>query len=274
MGESRLGATFAQHLTAMIFEQLRGAGVDAVLLNPGGLYSATPDAEILEYARNNNATVGLIAVVLNEDIPASGDYIVTVETKLVNTQSGDVMATWQSTAPISRHELINNAVKTYSPDAAGRVAGVYGSSAANAAILMSSDTKAFEKQAVGKTAAKLAEDIRNQATHAVPATGSKPAAGSGSCKVTFKVGYPRGISKAYDVVINGKNESLNVVDGYVPVNLQAGPVMVLVSVHDPKRMPAQDVYQANTIATCAPDQTVLVLQLDQIGSAMLKWQQE
>lgn len=278
-GDSKLGSQFAQHLTTMIYRQLLDASMPVQLLNPGGLYSGSPDAETLDYARGNNVTVVLVTTLLSTEIPEKGDFSVRVDGKLVDVASGSELASWESTAPISRHEFLTENAHAYGKQAVSVMpGGTYGATAIDIAELSGSGSHPFEKTASGKAAHKIAEDMANQIAHNAPAVSATPAPASAapSCKVDFKVSYiaKHASSKSYDVVINGKSETLSIVDGKVPLTLNSGPVLIQLAVHDaPYKMPKQDVYQANTHLACAPEQHTLVLQIDSVGEGTLKWQE-
>lgn len=276
MGDSKLGSAFTQHLTTMIFRQLQEASFDPVLLNPGGFYVASPDNETLEYARRQNVTIVLMTSLLSTDMPVKGDFLARVEGKLVNTQTGDIVASWQSTAPLNKHEVMAENVKTYGPEGTEHAPGVYGRLGTPG--VLHNDNKAFEKRKLGKTAHKISGEIRDQVLHAAPPLlrETAPAAASGkSCSVTFKVAYPsrHAISKSYDIIVNGKDETLDEVEGNLPLTLDSGPVLIQLSLHDYHKLPVQDVYQANTRLDCSPDQHTLVLELDPAGAGTLKWQE-
>jgi hypothetical protein len=277
-GDSKLGSSFAQHLSTMIYSQMQAASMSALLLNPGGLYSGSPDAETLDYARSTNVTMVLVTTLLSTEIPEKGDFFVRVDGKLVDVASGSEVASWESTAPINRHEFLTENAHTYGREAVARMpGGAYGTSAIDIVELSGSGSHPFDKTAVGKAALKIAQDMSSQVAQKAPAgaAAATPAVAP-SCKVDFKVSYvaKHASSKSYDVVVNGKNETLSIVDGKVPLTLNSGPVLVQVAVHDaPYKMPKQDVYQANAQLSCAPEQHTLVLQIDQVGEGTLKWQE-
>jgi hypothetical protein len=276
MGDSKLGSTFAQHLTTMIFRQLQDSGCGAELLNPGGLYSGNADSETLDYARSSNVTVALITTLLSTQMPEKGDFLIRVDAKLVNVGTGAEMASWQSTAPVSRHEFATQMGNTYGRETVTRLPG--GGTAIALADASGSSSHPFDKTPLGKTAQKIAEDIRSQVSHNVPGgSAAVPTPNSGqSCKITFRVSYvaKHTSSKSYDIVVNGKDETLDIVDGKVPLTLNPGVLLIQLSVHDsPYKMPKQDVYQANTRLACSPDQQILVLELDNVGEGSLKWAQ-
>jgi len=278
MGDSKLGTSFAQHLTAMILRQLQSASVPANLLNPGGLYSGSADAETLDYARSSKVGIALVTTLLSTEIPEKGDFFVRVDGKLVDVASGSELASWESTAPISRHEFLNETASRYGRQTvAAMPGGTYGNAAIDIAELGGSSSHPFDKTAVGKAAAKIAADMSAQVAQKVPAgAANAEAPAAPSCNVDFRVAYvaKHASSKSYDIIVNGKNETLSIVDGKVPLTLNSGPVLVQLVVHDaPYKMPKQDVYQANTQLACTPEQHTLVMQIDQVGEGTLKWQE-
>jgi len=81
------------------------------------------------------------------------------------------------------------------------------------------------------------------------------------------------ISKSYGVVVNGREESLTMKEGVVPLSgVKDGPVVVHVSVNDaPYKLPVQRLYQANDVVSCASQPKALVLEIGPAGEGLLKW---
>ena len=266
-GGSSYGPIFSQHLTTMIFKELQNSSVEPLLLNPGGLYTSALDDWTIDYARQNHTQVVLITVLLNTDMPAKGDFTVRVKGDLVDLKTGNILSSWQSTAPINRHELAAEVFKTYGGEASRELEFYRPSST-------------FEKQPLGVAARKIAVDMHNQVLHAAALMTSTdeaptPSSHGGPCSVNFKVSYvaKHSSSKSYDIVVNGKEETLSIADGNLPLMLQSGPVLIQLSVHDsPYKMPKQSVYQANTQIDCSQDRHNLDLEIGPAGEGFLRWQ--
>jgi hypothetical protein len=256
-GES-FGQIFAQHLTAMIFRDLEGSPVDLLLLNPGGLYTSVQDDFITEYAEKNEIDVALVTVLLKTEIPKKGDATLQVKSDLVDFKSGKTLASWLSTEQISRHELFVE----------------------HGSIEFLIASHPFQKQPLGKAAHKISEDIRDHVTRtaaSVTTTRAAPAPASGptTCNASFKVVYlsKHASSKSYDAIVNGKNETLDIVDGTLSLALKSGPLFVQLAVHDsPYRLPNQQLYQANTWVDCSQGTRALSFEIGAAGEGFLNWQ--
>src|SRR5262249_908875 len=121
---------------------------------------------------------------------------------------------------------------------------------------------------VAKTVAPVAADL-------VESGSAQPrAVASGTCDVTVRVRYvPNGSSSQnYILVLDKREESLGIKDGIAKVRLDAGPVVMHVSVKDgPYRVPVQDSYSANTYLDCSSSEHTLVLEIGAVGEGLLRW---
>ena len=273
-GGSNYGPEFCQHLTTMIFQELQGSLVQPLLLNPGGLYTGTADEYTLDYARKSDVDVALVTVLLTTDMPAKGDFTIKVKADLVDLKAGASMASWQSTTAINRHEVAHEAFETLG-DSNSRVGQMRDSMA-----LLRSSSKPFEKQAIGAAARKIAQDINSQAVRgAASVTPTREAlalaSGGAPCSISFKVGYvtKHASSKSYDLIVNGKDETLDVKDGEVPLSVPSGPLLIQLAVHDaPYKVPKQDLYQLNAQLDCSQNHHDLRYEIGQVGEGFVKWQ--
>ncbi len=271
------GETFSQYLTLMVFEELEEeAGVEPVLLNPGGLY--TPDAQewITEYAQPFALDGILISKLMPSNRPRKGDWHLRVETELLRMASHQRDAVQVYNAEVRKNDLKRGVEVGYStdlsrvsPDHWGRVQYLYWPS------------RKFEKQPLGKIARRIAKAMgqRTAADAAqLPASGApRPATSKQSCDVQFRITYTYGnrkaSSKAYSVTVNDREESLGVRDGLVEFTEKSGPVQVRASLTDaPYKLPTQKVYTANTYLDCAQEERRLVLEIGPAGEAGLVWQ--
>lgn len=273
-GGSNYGPEFCQHLSTMIFYELRNSSVDPLLLNPGGLYTATADEYTLDYARKDKVDVALITVLLNTEMPAKGDFTIRVKGDLIDLKTGASIFSWQSTAPIKRNEVAHEAFAKLG-DTNTRVGEIR-----NDLELFRSSSKPFEKQALGAAARKIAQDMDTQVMHGAgsvtPSNESHPAAsGGGPCKIKFKVTYVKkhAVSNSYDLIVNGENETLEIKDGEVPLSVPSGSLLIQLAVHDaPYKVPTQDIYQFSAQVDCSQGYHDLVYEIGQVGEGFLRWQ--
>jgi hypothetical protein len=268
------GQQFAQNLTAMIYDKLEGAPFEVVLLNPGGLYNPLlPDTQ--DYMQSAGVTTALVAVLKPTDKPQKGDFILHLEAKLQEAQSGKDLNTSNYTGKISHNDALLDAAKI----------GVdYGSSSSYtarrsrdliSAMMMTNGSRPFAKQPLGKVALTMAAQIQAQVMAQMGSAGSIPSVAGGTCTVTIQVKYlaKKATSRAYDIIINGLNNSLWTKDGVTTLeNFKSGPMFLQISVADPPyRTPVEDLYQANTILDCAKPERNLTLELGPVGDALLRW---
>ena len=268
------GQQFAQNLTAMIYDKLEGAPFEVVLLNPGGLYNPLlPDTQ--DYMQSAGVTTALVAVLKPTDKPQKGDFILHLEAKLQEAQSGKDLNTSNYSGKISHNDALLDAAKI----------GVdYGSSSSYtarrsrdliSAMMMTNGSRPFAKQPLGKVALNMAAQIQAQVMAQMGSAGSIPSVAGGTCTVTIQVKYlaKKATSRAYDIIINGLNNSLWTKDGVTTLeNFKSGPMFLQISVADPPyRTPVEDLYQANTILDCAKPERNLTLELGPVGDGLLRW---
>ena len=272
-GGSNYGPEFCQHLTTMIYEEMQNSNLQPQLLNPGGLYTAMADEYTLDYARKSGVDVILVTTLLTTEMPSKGDFTIKVKGELFDLKNGASITSWQSTTPIKRNEVAHEAFEKLG-DNNTRVG-----QARDTITLFRSSSKPFEKQALGGAARKIAQDTSSQAsrgaTSVTPAQEAKAAASGGPCKVNFKVGYvtKHASSKSYDLIVNGKDETLDVKDGEVPLSLASGPILIQLAVHDaPYKVTKQDLYQLNTQLDCSQKPQELKYEIGQVGEGFVRWQ--
>ena len=136
------------------------------------------------------------------------------------------------------------------------------------------DPRLFEKQPLGKASRRLAESIAQQLAAAPPIPSGVQAEMSGSCTIEFKVAYrEKGtVSKAYDVIIGGREVSRDMKEGVVTHDARAGKLVVQVTLRDaPYKLPAQSIYQASTTLDCGRSARQLALEIGPAGEALLVW---
>lgn len=269
------GQQFAQNLTAMVYDKLEGAPFQVVVLNPGGLYNPLlPDTQ--EYVQSAGVTTVLVALLKPTDKPQKGDYILHLEAKLEDAQSGKELNTTNYSGKISHNDALLDAAKV------GIDVGSDASYTARrghnllSAMTMSNGSRPFAKQPLGKVALNMASSIQAQVMAQMgSSSGGAATAGGGACTITIHVGYvaKKATSRAYDIIVNGQNNSLWTKDGVTTLeNFKSGPMFLQVSVADPPyRMPVQDLYQANTVLDCGKPERRLSLDLGPVGDALLHW---
>jgi hypothetical protein len=267
------GQQFAQNLTAMIYDKLEGAPFEVVLLNPGGLYNPLlPDTQ--EYVQGAGVSTVMVALLKPTDKPQKGDYILHLEVKMQDV-SGKELGTSNYSGKISHNDALLDAAK---------IGVEYGSNSSYtarrshdliSAMMMTNGSRPFAKQPLGKVALSMASSIQAQAMAQMGASGSAAPMAGGACTITVQVRYvaKKATSRAYDVIINGQNNSLWTKDGVTTLeNFKAGPMFLQVSVADaPYRMTVQDLYQANTVLDCAKPERQLSLDLGPVGDGLLRW---
>lgn len=261
-GES-FGPVFSQHLTMMLFHDLEQQhGISPVLLNPGGVYTPSSDEWIADYAQRAEVDEVLVTAFEKPIAPKQGDWILTVRSEMIDLTSGKRSEAWKQSATIEkRNAAVQYGLDTYFRD-----------------IVLVEPSKAFEKQPLGKRARNIADAIAadvparitSQAKHPDPQSGD-----SGPCSVNFKIRYSskNASSHAYNAIVNGKDETLNIKDDGLPLTAKAGPMLIQAAVQDaPYKLPKQPIYQANTYVNCSAPQHNLVLDIGAAGEALLKWQ--
>ncbi len=269
------GQQFAQNLTAMEFHKLDGAPFDVVLLNPGGLYNPLIPESLVDYAQSAEVDTVLIMSFLQTSKPQKGDYTLNVQAQLMDVATGKVGDPSAFSFIVNRHDLALEIANT----GLGAVSAASSRFAAgrNAYATMSSGaSKAFEKQPLGKAALIMADQIHTMLLTQVPPSTVKPQPVKlGTCTYTVQVQYvsKKAVSKAYDIILNGEEESLWSKEGITTLeNKPSGPIFLQMSVADaPYRLAVQDLYQANTILDCSKPERQLYLDIGAGGDALLHW---
>jgi len=256
----RHGEILGPHITAMLFAELQSSAVQPTLLNPGGLYSPIYKENVQEYAREAGVDVVVITSLLSTEKPRSGDWTLRAESQLMDVRTGKTTDPRLSTHRMDRRYLIMSPTQRL---------GFWGTPVG------------FDRQPLGNAARALAEQLRTHVLAEAPVVASAhsaaPAAapGTGSCEIRFQVVYreTKQVSKAYGLIVNGKEESLGMQDGVTRLPAPAGTIVVRVQLSDaPYRVPAQRVYQANSTVDCAQPERTLMLEIGGGGEALLRWQ--
>jgi hypothetical protein len=272
------GQQFAQNLTAMVYDKLAGAPFEIVLLNPGGLYSPLIPESMLEYTQSAGVDSVLVMTLMPTDKPQKGDYILHVEAKLLDAQNAkDLGSASTYSAKVSHNDALLDAAK----------GGLdFGSSTSNtmrhgrdiySAMARTNGSRPFEKQPLGKAALGIADSIHSQLLAQVQiAKADRVDTPRGvACTISVRVQYTakKASSRAYDILVNGENQSLWTKDGVTTLeNMKDGPVFLQIGVADPPyRTPVQDLYQANTVLDCSRPERQVSLDIGPVGDALLHW---
>ncbi len=255
------GEIFSQNLTFMLFQELRASNVEPVLLNPGALYNPIYPEWISEFSELAHVSSVLVTTLQPMDKPKKGSWTVNLQAVVMNVSSG------KSSPPVTHRFSVDRR----------DVAVEYGY---HSLFFDTGASRPFAKQPLGRGAHEMAREIRAQVSGAAEylAPGVPPAAasGAGACDVSFKVVYKskNANSKAYGLVVNGREESLGMKEGVVPLSgLKNGPLVVHVTVNDaPYKLPVQKLYQANDVVNCGSPSRSLALEIGPAGEALLRWQ--
>jgi hypothetical protein len=269
------GQQFAQNLTAMEFRKLDGAPFDVVLLNPGGLYNPLIPESLVDYAQSADVDMILIMSFLQTTKPQKGDYTLNVEAKLMDVSSGKLGDASAFSFIVDRHALALEIAST-GLDAVGAVSSRFAAGRNVYNTMGSGGNKPFDKQPLGKAALVMADQIHNMLLTQVPASTAKPPEVKlGTCTYTVQVQYvsKKAVSKAYDIILNGEEESLWSKEGVTTLeNKPSGRIFLQMTVADaPYRLAVQDLYQANTVLDCSKPERQLFLDIGAGGDALLHW---
>lgn len=269
------GQLYSQNMTAMVYQKFEGGPIRVMLLNPGGLYNPLIPESITDYAQAAGVDTVLVMVLQPTDKPQKGNYVLHVEAKLMDAQTAKEMPPSVYSIAMSRNEALLDATKTsleYGSDRSGVV-----HAGARAYAAMASGSRPFAKQPLGKAANSMAESVHTQVIgqYLVAKADAPVEPKGGTCTINVGVKYvsKKAVSKAYDIIINGLDQSLLTKEGGTKIeNFKSGPVFLQMSVADaPYRLPVQDLYQANTVLDCAAPEHNLFLEIGPVGDALLRW---
>jgi hypothetical protein len=269
------GQLFSHNLTAMVYQKLDGAAFQVLLLNPGALYNPLIPESVTDYAQTAGVDKVLVMTLQPTDKPQKGDFVLHVEAKLIDMATTKEMAPSVYSVAMSRHDALLEAANL-GMNADNPISGRM-RQGAGLIRAMSDPNKPFAKQPLGKAANTMAESVRAQVVAQVPVAKGDAAVPpkAGSCTITIGVKYAskKAVSKAYDIIVNGKDESLWTKEGGTTLeNTTSGPIFVQLSVADaPYRLPVQDLYQANTVLDCSQPERTLTLEIGAVGEALFHW---
>lgn len=256
---------FTSHLTLMVYERLQKSTVQPHLLNPGALYNPLNTEWPIEFGESAGVDVVLISTMLGTEKPKKGDWTLKIETSLLDIRTGKKTGPFLHRYDIDRRYVGENVYVTTGGIRQGAVVEFV--------------SRPFDKQPMGKAARTLAESIAAEVpaqseTIASRRSGTSSALDKGRCTTDFAVAYTtkKTNSKAYQVVANGKDESLWIKDGVAHLEVASGLLVLQVSTDDsPYRLPVQRLYQADTVVDCSRAERKLVLEISGGGEALLRW---
>jgi hypothetical protein len=262
-------------LAMLLFKHLRASTtMNPVLLSAGGLYDPSSTDWNLEYGRKAHVDALLLARIYKSTRLNDRKSRLKYSLQVMNVATGALgPEITNDTIEIATASLIESFDKK-----TGAGASAYISSKSFGFFRSSED---FEKQPLGKAAAKLADWTIDQLPAALTAQGTKetgsaavPAAAT-PCPVVFKVRFvaKHSVAKGYSIFADDQDESSTVSDGVGTFSIPGGPVAFRVEIPDPPYgMPTQKLYQSSTIVTCGGPQKTLNMDVGPAGEAILRWE--
>ncbi|MFC6646443.1 hypothetical protein ACFQBQ_12780 [Granulicella cerasi] len=253
-----IGQEFTEGTTLILLQQLESRGVATTLLNPGGVYLPSDNDLIQGYGQGSNTALVLVTQLNQVEFPKGKfkDGFLVVTASLVQSATGSATPLGTFREKIKPEELV---VETYHSHWGG-----------------ATGSRAFVKQPIGKAAQKLAAQVLDAATGNSLMTAARSSMAAAqpvaqpACNGTFRVKFPRTdrVSKSYDLLIDGSEESFKITDGIATLMLKPGEHLLLLHVADPPyKVPMQHQYAFNYVQNCqAPN---LIATLDKGGGMVL-----
>lgn len=277
-GGEVFGPAVSQHLTLFTYEELLNSPVaKPALLSPGGVYSPLDPSWVVEYVQDRKEiTLLLLGVLKPAKGTANGHSTIAVDFSLLDARAGDVLSTWTVSVEISTKKtaLDSGAVEVPAGiNPFGRVQRTY----------LVVPSRKFEKQPLGKATAHLASQVRESLESklasigkagASPTEASPSATNTGAnCPVHVQIayGYKHSVSRSYQLMANGLDQSTNIVDGVATFSAPEGELLLQFDVNDsPYKMEKEALYQLNTTHVCSTSS--LIVDLGKGGDAHLRWE--
>ncbi|HJZ72690.1 MAG TPA: hypothetical protein VKE51_13185 [Vicinamibacterales bacterium] len=274
-GEAQ-GGDLAWYLTSAVYDALKREGREPVLMNPGGAYTPLDDAATLAFARS----AGVGVVVQSRLAPAQrssrrDDHPrLQVDVKVLDVRDGAALHAFSVTKEVNRKDLDRGFDFGAGFDQR-RFLWIPGTSV----VTYHDVSRRIEKQPLGKTINGLADAIRSNvlsfggATLVYPSAALHPNAAVGTCEIEFAVRYlqPRSTSRAYALVVNGREESEAVDrEGVAHLIVNGGSNLFEVVVKDPPfKLPVQRGYAVNRWMACTADERSLSMEIGASGEALV-----
>jgi hypothetical protein len=269
------GEPMARHMTSALFHELTVGARDVTLLNPGALYSPLDEPAAIDYAKAAGVDMMIMSTLKPplRDRPKDSNPELVVETVVIDVATGAKSRPMIVREEVKRRDVEQGFEGGRNPYAVGLRGS--GEKYTQTTYWSYADaSRSLNKQPLGKAVLRMTAQLRPAVIQALPTGVALPPVAAGSCNLTFSVGYTtrKAISKAYSVIVNGKEESAGIIDGILTLTAPSGKLLVEVDVNDaPFRLPAQPVYVANTMNDCRSPMRTLVLELGSAGEALLAW---
>lgn len=250
------GVTLSHSLGATLFAELSGLPLEPVFLNPGPFYTPLEPDSYLELAREERLDVVLLTSLseAGRDNPE-----LTLKALLVEVATGRQSSAFAVAGKLRRGDVLR---------------AIYFDGAA-----FFGPSRQFDKQPLGKLGKELAKGVALRTVGTLRAMGVAgtapgPPDDPGECEVLLRVRYGEtAISKSYDLIVNGREESLGIQNGVARLRLKSGPFVLHASVKDkPYRLKVQEVYSFNGYVDCRRSERSLALLIGQGGDARFRWE--
>jgi hypothetical protein len=240
-----------------------------VLLNPGPMPDYDDTAWPAEVGRMNGVDAVIIghvrAVAQGKSAgmqSKTNGSVVSLDTAKLVMEATLVDASGKKLRTITTDEAVKG---FWFKDAAGYFTGIH------------FDPPKFGESQLGKAVNHSIESIQGQIagdlkTITAKTSLAKPAAGT--CAVTFRVLFTekQKASKAYEIAVNRKEESLGIRDGALTKELPSGEAQVRIVLRDPPfRQAVQEVYYINPLVDCSKVSNTLVLEVGASGEGVPLW---
>lgn len=250
------GVTLSHSLAATLFSELTNLPVEPVFLNPGPFYTPLEPDSYLDLARDERVD----AVIVTSLTEAGRDNPqLTVKAQLVDVATGKASTPFSVAGDLKRKDVLR---------------ALYFDGAA-----FFGPSRQFDKQPLGKLGRTLANGLALRTVSVLRAMGIQgtatgPPGDTEECEISLRIRYgDTAISKSYDLIVNGREESLGIQNGVAKLRLKSGPFVLHTSVKDkPYRLRVQEVYSFSGYADCSRGPRSLSVLIGQGGDAHARWE--
>jgi hypothetical protein len=268
------GGSVSQLLTSLLFQQFaQDPRFRPVFLNPGGFYDPTSTKYVAEYVQTLDSPVDVVLATtfMQPDAGKKGEELLRLKAAELDPTTGEELQTNIASTPIKDYKEMIDFGRDHLPTGFYSVGQVY------------QPSKAFDKSPMGKAATELARQTlasAAQMTSKVKPSGKPPQPDKvKECTMQLKINYvsKHAISKSYEVIINGKDESPGrqeklKTEGVVEVPEPATRLMLQVKLMDtPYKLPKQDVYLFDPVLDCSRSSNFLNVNIGPAGEAVTVW---
>jgi len=235
-----IGPLFAEQTTLILQQSLQAAGVHAVYMNPGGVYTPT-DIDLIRDTSEHYAISAVLVTTFPRVFRPKGNrgpILLELKAQLVNPKDGTVTDLGAFDRKITPDELVIE----------------YGHSH----FWGTTGSRPFTHQKIGQDAAKLGGEIVTSALaqarqlHLDLGTPAATPPAPAQCGFNFRVSLPRHrIAKTYELILDGHDEAFGVTDGIASFTTTEGPHTLYLYVHDaPYNLPVEHLYPMNAMLSC------------------------